>query len=1184
MLNGSSVNSSTARFVVVVLTLRSLAPVAAHAQRDLKVIPPVDPELERATFVLPEGFEVNLFAADPAIAKPIQMNFDPQGRLWLVSSEVYPHIEPGAEATDKVLVLEDADGDGVSDQTHVFADGLLIPTGIAPGDGGCYVGASTELLHFADHDGDLEADEERVVLSGFGTEDTHHIIHTLRWGPEQRLYFSQSIYIHSHVETPWGVRRLNAGGIWQFRPDTLRLEVFAKGLVNTWGTDFDDHGATFATDGAGGEGINYMVPGAYYTTAYAAPRILQGLNPGSPKHCGLEIACSTHLPDDWYGSFLTNDFRGHRVCRFSLREDGAGFVSQEQQEVIKSDHPAFRPVDVKIGPDGAIYIADWYNPIIQHGEVDFRDERRDHTHGRIWRVTYNDKPLVERPQLVDGPTEELLEELTSANGFNRRQAQRLLKEQGPDVLHAAKRWARGLDNSLPDYHRRRLEALWLYLAHDVVEPELLQSLLVCRDAGVRAAATRVIGDWHARLPNGLELLEARVADDHPRVRLEAVRALALIPQPQSIEIAARALDSPTERTYQFEAEGERRPAAPDDFVFDEWLDYALFLTSRELQPVWEPALLKGEIDFDGSARRMAFVLKSAGSSATVPVLMELLASGQVSDGDEADVLDVVASFGRPQDLQQLLSLAIDTEADDVTHRYLHALVEAFRRRKAQPAGPVEGLLSRVTEAAPAVRATAARLVGMWKWEGGRSWLAEAAASTEGPMETRLAAIDGLSDFGGQPAMRTLQGLTAGEHPPQVRQQAIMGLLVIAPQDAARRAANYLRAPADPTATAPLFTAFINRPKVAEALAEALEKNAAAGEAIPADVAVLGLRTVRASGKRSERLEAALATAGGVSSEPVQMSPEELKELADHVRRSGDPARGELVYRRADLACQKCHSIGDAGGVVGSNLVSLGATAQVDYLLQSLLDPNAKVKEGYHTVVIVDNDGKQWAGIKLRQTDDAVVLRDAEGREFEVPLASIDVEAPGISLMPAGLTEKLTQQELIDLTAFLSALGRLPEYTVSQSRIARRWQVMQAAQEAAHRLRRVSYAQAATDDAAFQWQTAYSTVAGVLPLSELPEVAVKNRSAAGTRGVSFVRCEIAVTQPSAVNLLFNAVEGLQVWLDEQPVDVSPETPVELTAGRHRLTISIDRSVREEGVSLELAVPEGSGAIAKFVGGV
>jgi glucose/arabinose dehydrogenase len=201
------------------------------------------------------------------------------------------------------------------------------------------------------------------------------------------LYMNQSIYIHSHIETPYGPRTLNAGGIWQFNPHTMQLEVFARGWVNPWGHAFDKYGNSFVTDGAGGEGINYVIPGGYYVTAADAKRTFPGLNPGSPKYCGLEILSGRHVPEDWQGNLITNDFRGHRVCRFVLKDDGAGFAAIEQPELIKSNHPAFRPIDVKMGPDGAIYIADWYNPIIQHGEVDFRDPRRDVTHGRIWRVT-----------------------------------------------------------------------------------------------------------------------------------------------------------------------------------------------------------------------------------------------------------------------------------------------------------------------------------------------------------------------------------------------------------------------------------------------------------------------------------------------------------------------------------------------------------------------------------------------------------------------------------------------------------------------------------------------------------------------------------------------------------------------------------------------------------------------------
>ncbi|MCH7689355.1 MAG: sorbosone dehydrogenase, partial [Planctomycetes bacterium] len=509
-----------------VLAVFLLIPNGAAAQRDLKNIPDPDPELERKTFQLAEGFEVNLFAADPKIAKPIQMNFDPQGRLWIASSEVYPHIKPGQKANDKVLILEDTNGDGVSDKTTVFADGLLIPTGVVPGDGGAYVANSTELLHFADTNGDGKADTKRIVLSGFGTEDTHHILHTLRWGPEGLLYMNQSIYIHSHIETPYGVRRLNAGGIWQFRPETMRLEVYARGWVNSWGHHFDEYGQSFTTDGAGGEGINYVVPGAGYPTVFGMPRILHGLNPGSPKYCGMEIVGGRHLPDDWQNNILTNDFRGNRVCRFVISEDGSGFASRQKEDLIKSKHVAFRPIDIKMGPDGAIYIADWYNPIIQHGEVDFRDPRRDHVHGRIWRVTYKGRKPVSRPKLVDATTEQLLEHLKSPEMWTRHNAKRVLKERGAEkVIPHLDAWVNNLDDSDPLVERHRLEALWMYQALLHVEPTLLGRLLESKHHRVRAAATRAVQHWQEELPNPLELLTKRVGDSHPRVRLEAVRVL-----------------------------------------------------------------------------------------------------------------------------------------------------------------------------------------------------------------------------------------------------------------------------------------------------------------------------------------------------------------------------------------------------------------------------------------------------------------------------------------------------------------------------------------------------------------------------------------------------------------------------------------------------------------------------------
>nr|HVY70233.1 PVC-type heme-binding CxxCH protein [Verrucomicrobiae bacterium] len=411
-------------------------------------------------FDVAPGFEIKLFAENPQLAKPIQMNFDPQGRLWIASSAVYPQIQPGQVANDKILVLEDTNGDGVADKSTVFADGLLTPTGVEPGDGGVYVGQSTELLHFRDTDGDGKADEKRVVLSGFGTEDTHHILHTLRWGHDGQLYMNQSIYIHTHTETPHGVERLNSGGLWHLRPSTMELGIYLKGFCNPWGHDFDEFGQSFVTDGAGFQGINYGVQGATYFTYAAMRRELPSISPGNyPKFCGLEIVASEQFPPDWQGNVITCDFRAHRVVRFGLNEQGSTYLASELPDLVRSTNVTFRPIDVKLGPDGALYIADWSNPIIQHGEVDFRDPRRDHEHGRIWRVTAKDRSLVKPEDLTQLTNDQLLNLLLSPNAFQRKQAGRVLTERGSKVVPDLMAW-QGTQTT----EKGQLQALWLHQA------------------------------------------------------------------------------------------------------------------------------------------------------------------------------------------------------------------------------------------------------------------------------------------------------------------------------------------------------------------------------------------------------------------------------------------------------------------------------------------------------------------------------------------------------------------------------------------------------------------------------------------------------------------------------------------------------------------------------------------------
>ena len=457
-----------------------------------KAVPKTQKPQPVPTFTVADGFEVNLWAENPKLHKPIQMNWDAQGRLWVASSEVYPQIQPGQPATDSVVVLEDTNGDGVAETSTTFADGLLIPTGVLPDDkGGVYVAASSQLLHFADTNGDGVGDKKTIVLTSFGTEDTHHNLHTLRWGYDGHLYMNQSIYTHTHIETPWGVRRLNSAGIWRFNPDTWRLDVFTKGGCNPWGHHWDQYGNSFFTDGAGGKGIYHAMEGATYFTYADMRREADSISPGSyPKFCSVEVVHSPNFPADWQGSVITCDFRAHRVVRFGLSDNGSTFQTKELPDVLRSTNVTFRPIDLRFGPDGALYVADWSNPIIQHGEVDFRDPRRDKEHGRIWRVTAKGGALGKKQDLAKLDTVALLDRTLSKSGWEQEQSRVVLRQRGAsDVLPMVKPWlAKQTDP------RSKLEAMWIHEAfHDAFgkpPDDLVGELIAAKDERLRTAAAR----------------------------------------------------------------------------------------------------------------------------------------------------------------------------------------------------------------------------------------------------------------------------------------------------------------------------------------------------------------------------------------------------------------------------------------------------------------------------------------------------------------------------------------------------------------------------------------------------------------------------------------------------------------------------------------------------------------------
>lgn len=1118
----------------------------ASAQRELSQIPKPDVSAELEGFTVAEGFEVNLFASDPEIANPIHMNFDAQGRLWVVSSAVYPHIGVGETANDRVIVLQDTTGDGVADTSTVFAEGLFIPTGILPGDGGVYVANSTELLHLRDTDGDGKADRTRVVLSGFGTEDTHHILHTLRWGPDGSMFMSQSIYIHSHVETPHGVKRLDGGGIWQFRPETLELSVFARGFVNTWGHAIDAWGQSFATDGAYHEGVNYVFPGAAFLTG-KSPRILKGLSPGSPKHCGLEVVSSRHFPDDWQGNMITNDFRGHRVNRFVINDNDGVYSAIEMEEVLKTDHVAFRPVDVKMGMDGALYIADWYNPIIQHGEVDFRDERRDRQHGRIWRVTAKDRPLLEKPEIEGASTETLVGHLAAPEELTRTYAKRALLDHDAAAIHDALQAE--LENAENDVIKARLqrEGFWLFrargeftaMANYVADPQQ-------DDPRDYAANLRLVHAWS----NDAEAtIREALQHPHPRVRLEALR---------QCDSLAETMDG---------AALGNLILSVMDHPLDENLDYALWFTLRKTAAAWLPSLDASQWPaFAETPEKLLFALQAVDRDEIVQPAIRLLNRTELSDDERRHAALLAAAHGDSSVAVYLVQVVLPRLGSD-THRtdLLKQLQDSARRRDTRPREGEPLLAPLFQHKTPEVAAAAIELAGAWRVEALRDDIEQRIRDDEAlPAPVLSALYRALTDLGGDAAVQFLRERVEAAHTDRI--DALLALSRLDLDSGANYAADMLGA-VNEAAGERLVRAYLQIDNGPTKLAEALSERS-----IPRDVAMAGQRVIRSSGQAHDVLLSALEKAGGLDATRPMPEGDALLDMVAAVREKGDPARGEIHYRALD--CAMCHAIGGAGSKLGPDMTSIGASAQIDYLIESLLAPNDAIKEGFHSKVISTYDFEVFSGIPTGQTDTELILRDATDAEIRIPFDNIQSEEEGQSLMPAGLTDTLLEDEFIDLVAFLAALGR--EQQVGTARVVRTWKMLTESEGVLEHLNSVPGAPFEATDGPLVWGPVYSRVSGVLHLEDV----VTLKHPWWSDGYSYLQFTLEVSREGVAAFALDASDGIEAWVNG--VAMTDPARLRVPTGTVTVGLRVNRSAREG--ELRLGVDEdNSTAVFQILGG-
>ncbi len=648
--NSACDDSNTPPFIPVVSNKPGPLPGGKHVY--------LDGEEAIKKMKIAPGFKVNLFASEkefPELANPVQMAWDTKGRLWVAVWPTYPHWKPKEEMNDKIIVLEDTNGDGKADKMTVFADGLHCPTGFEFYNGGVIVAQAPDLLYLKDTDGDGKADVRQRILHGLDSADTHHTSNSFVLDPGGAIYFQEGTFHHTQVETPYGPTQRNANaGVYRYEPRTQKFEVYITfGFANPHGHVFDRWGQDIVIDGTGSQPYHAALFSGFlpFPRKHATPpQVYQQWTRPCP---GIEILSSRHFPEQMQGNLLVGNVIGYQgILQYKISDNGASFSGTEAERILSSTDPNFRPSDIKVGSDGAIYFLDWHNPIIGHMQHNLRDPSRDREHGRVYRITYEGRPLLTPEKIAGEPVAKLLELLNSPEDRVHYRARiELAARKTEEVIPAAKQWLAGLKKDDATYEHQRLEVLWLHQSHNVVDLELLQEVLKSPEFRARAAATRVLCYWRDRVPEALELVKRQAADAHPRVRLEAIRAASFFTVPEAVEVVLIAGEQPS----------------------DQYLDFVRGETMKALEPHIRKAIAARQpIRFSTAAGKRYFVTLVGTEDLvkmerTADVCLELLKRPGVRDENRKEAVAALARLenkSEPQLLMEALRRQEEGQTED----------------------------------------------------------------------------------------------------------------------------------------------------------------------------------------------------------------------------------------------------------------------------------------------------------------------------------------------------------------------------------------------------------------------------------------------------------------------------------------------------------------------------------------
>ncbi len=956
------------------------------------------PEEAAAHMTAPSGFRVQLAAGEPQIHQPIAMAFDARGRLWVAEAHTYPQRAPEGEGKDKIVILEDTTGDGKLDSRKVFTEGLNLVSGMEVGFGGVWVGAAPYLMFIPDRNGDDRPDSApQILLDGFGYQDTHETLNAFNWGPDGWLYGCHGVFTHSKVGkpgTPDADRTPVNAAVWRYHPVRHEFEVFAWGSSNPWGVDFNDRGHAFITacviphlfhviQGAryhrqGGTHFNQYVFDDIKTIAdhahYAGnikdhawwghePDVPQSTSDagGGHAHCGAMIYLGNNWPERYRNQLFFANIHGNRINCDELVPEGSGYVGRHSPDFLMANDRWFRGINLRAGPDGSVFLIDWYDKNACHRSD---PEIWDRSNGRVYNVSYGDV----RRRKVDLAK---LDDLTLAalqahdNEWQVRMSRKSLQQRAAEgrlaaSVPAALRKLAASGQTTP----KRLRALWTLHVVGALTAADFRKLRDDAEPDIRAWGIQLDLEDRAIDAAGLEQLEKMARDeDAAPVRLALTSALQRLPLDQRWGIAAGLAQ------HAEDAEDHNLPLM-----------------------IWygvEPLVLKDT----ARAMRMA-------NEARIPLLTRFITRRAASDADAIDAVVAALSKARSDERRAMI---------------LAEMLEAFGGRadlKMPPAWTkaYEALLANSDEA---VRDQADQVAIAFGDRRILPRLRSVLSGTEASLGKRKQALEFLVQARDPEAASAFQSVLGQ---PALRGLALRALALSSHSGTpAAILARYDELNANEKRDA--VTTLVSRPIYASALLDAIQR----GDVPSVDLHAYHVRALREL--RDETLDRRVVEVWGEVREAGADKKARITETKALVARSKqtDASHGRLLFQET---CATCHTLFGEGEEVGPDITGSNR-ADLDYLLENVFDPSAVLGNDYRSTVVWTEDGRILSGLLRKETDSALTLRTLNDTVVVPKSEIEERQLQSVSVMPEGLLDSFAESDVVDLVAYLRSPTQVP---------------------------------------------------------------------------------------------------------------------------------------------------------------